>query len=273
MSRIQKVVLHHWGYKNQQFNVDRLVIHHRPRTTDEKVINEVLVKHAYQKRSIGFMIESDDCWLDLGANIGTFSLLALSVGARVVAVEPEPENLELLKMNLEENFPAKDTVGAVGSWRIIGRAVVNELRSVRYAHAKGAQRPERSELVKLYLCNGDYNKYRHTLYHKRGRESIEVLAISIRELLERYPDIDAVKMDIEGTEIDLLESMTADDFKNINKLVFEYSFDFDPSIPRFMNIINTLRKTFDNVHFTKVDETQATYKYFPPCTNVFCWND
>ena len=68
-----------WGYRDQAFNVDQLKIYYRLETTDVKVIPEVLTKYAYQKKSIGFLIEKEDIWLDLGANIGTFSLFVLTM--------------------------------------------------------------------------------------------------------------------------------------------------------------------------------------------------
>ena len=47
-----------------------------------------------------------DCVVDIGANIGIFSLnLSRAVGSdgRVIAVEPDPDNLRFLKKNLEVN--------------------------------------------------------------------------------------------------------------------------------------------------------------------------
>ena len=79
-------------------------------------------------------------------------------------------------------------------------------------------------------------------------------------------------MDIEGSEILILEFLTATHYKqyNIQKLVFEYSFDVDRSIPRFLRIIHNLKKYFSRVHYDKVKENELEYNYFPACTNVFC---
>jgi len=41
--------------------------------------------------------------VDVGAYIGAYSLAACALGARVVALEPDPENYQLLKANLELN--------------------------------------------------------------------------------------------------------------------------------------------------------------------------
>ena len=77
-------------------------------------------------------------------------------------------------------------------------------------------------------------------------------------------------MDIEGAEIEILEKIPLKVLKPIKKLVFEYSFDFDKSIPRFLKIIEKLRKHFKVVSYSKVKDNELEYSYFPPCVNVFC---
>jgi len=226
-----------------------LELYIRPNTTDEKVITEVLKTNVYEKRSLGFFVSTGDRWLDLGGNIGTFALLALSHGATVVSCEPEPDNLEMLERNLRHNFPN----GAGKDWQIVAAAVT----------------VDPADTIDLYLCKGDYNKYRHTIYHKRGRASTKVNNIHVRELLQG-DKFNAIKIDIEGAEIDILEELDTGDYVGIDKLVYEYSFDIDPSIPRFLKIIERLRKTFRTVHYTKVKDNELEYKHFPAATMVYC---
>lgn len=45
----------------------------------------------------------DDVVLDVGANVGLYSLFAAARGATAIAVEPYPANLESLRVNLERN--------------------------------------------------------------------------------------------------------------------------------------------------------------------------
>jgi hypothetical protein len=68
-----------------------------------------------------------------------------------------------------------------------------------------------------------------------------------------------------------LEYMNTNHYKNINKLVFEYSFDKDKSIPRFLKIIENLKKHFKNVVYTKVKQSELVYNYYPACEMVYCW--
>ena len=127
----------------------------------------------------------------------------------------------------------------------------------------------KSGKIPLYLCKGDQNKYRHTIYPKRGRKTIEIPIVHIKDVLSEFPEIECIKIDIEGAEIDILENFN---FKgsNIKKLVFEYSFDIDPYIPRFLKIIDKLDKYFDTVYYTKVKKNEKYYKYFPAATIVYC---
>lgn len=223
-----------------------LNIWYRPNTTDEKVIPEVLQKNVYQSKRYNFFLEPGDKWLDLGGNIGTFSLLCLNKGLSVVTYEPEPENFHLLSKNIETNFPKSKLFK--GFQKAVGLI---------------------STKLPLYICKGDYNKYRHTLCPKRGRKTIQVPVVPIAKILTKYK-ITCIKIDIEGYEIELLENMPLEDLKDIKKLVYEYSFDVDKSIPRFLKIVQKLKTHFKHVLYDKVKDDELEYNFFPPCVNVYC---
>lgn len=210
-------------------------ISYRPGTTDIKVLEEVIRKNVYEHQSLGLRIEPNDIWLDLGGNIGVFSLLCISKGAFPITYEPEPENIRMCQQNGIEVVPLAVSV------------------------TNGS--------VPLYVCNGEYNKYQHTLCKKRGRKTIMVETVSFDSLISDGT-VTAVKMDIEGAEIAILESQ--DRWYNVEKLVFEYSFDVDPSIRRFLDIIERLRQSFATVHYTKVKSDQEFYRHFPRSTIVYC---
>ena len=226
----------------------------RPETTDLKVVEEVIKRNVYQKKKIDFTIEPDDKWLDLGANIGTFSMLVLSLGATVVAYEPEQENFTILVANLRRNFGRQGWI----------------------AHLEAVSIQTNKD-TKLYVCNGEYNKYRHTLWPKRGRSTQTVQSVSIWDVLKRDPDINCIKMDIEGAEIDILEAILPYDLtdvtilSNIDKMVFEYTFDADRRISRFMDIIRRLEMIFRVVHPSKtINLNEEFYRYYPPSCLVYC---
>jgi FkbM family methyltransferase len=83
--------------------------------------NRVIAKHlilygGYEAREIALLcsyVKPGDCVLDVGANIGLYSLaLSRAVGpsGRVIAVEPDPDNLALLRKNLQANGCTNVTV-------------------------------------------------------------------------------------------------------------------------------------------------------------------
>ena len=79
-------------------------------------------------------------------------------------------------------------------------------------------------------------------------------------------------MDIEGSEIHILETVSPQQWKDygIKKLVFEYSFNCDKSIPRFLKIIRSLEKHFNIVKFNGVNENENIFNHFPHGIIVYC---
>lgn len=222
----------------------------REGTTDSKVIDEIIDRRTYQHKRLGFDILPDDVWLDLGANIGIFSCFVIARGGKVYGFEPEKNNFEMLKQNIKKT-------------------------KSEYKNPKGIKVFKEgvsttTGTVKLYLTKNPENKYRHTIIPRKGRDTVTIKVKSMDDILKEHTDINAVKMDIEGIEIEILENFNGWKKYGIKKLVLEYSFDIDPSIPRFAKIIANLQKYFRTVHFTKVDLTQKEYKFFPPQTIVFC---
>lgn len=146
---------------------------YRPRGTDDL---NLLREGASVFR--GLPIRPDDVVLDLGANIGSFTRLALDAGVvKVVAVEPEPENVAVLRQNVH---PDED------------RCVVLEAAVSRVPGE-----------IPLYV-NPGIGKYSHSTILKGGKVPIPVQAVTLGSLLaEHQPTL--LKVDIECAEYDLPE--------------------------------------------------------------------
>lgn len=69
--------------------------------TDDIVIREIWEEDVYEVSPPRF--NKGGVVVDVGANIGSFSIYAASHGAKVFAVEPEPNNLNALRKNIELN--------------------------------------------------------------------------------------------------------------------------------------------------------------------------
>jgi FkbM family methyltransferase len=123
-------------------------------------------------------IKEGDVVIDIGANIGYFTLiLARLVGdkGKVFAFEPEPTNFALLRKNVEMNG-YKNVV-------LVQKAV-----------------SDKNELTKLYLSES--NKGDHQMYKTDDqRSSIDIESITLDHYFEeKDKKVDFIKIDIQGSE-------------------------------------------------------------------------
>lgn len=223
-------------------SINGIKFYARENTSDMKTFEEVIGRDVYQKK--GMKIEAGEHWIDCGGNVGAFTLLACSKGAKVDVYEPDPFNCEMIEKNLKANgFNAN----------IICAGLVHNDK----------------KKANLYVGNNG-NVWRNSMFKNWNGKGLKVDCMNFDEVVN---DGVCVKMDIEGAEMPILES-TKRIFK---KLVFEWSFDIDPSLPRFWNIIEKLQKTQKVMSIGNTGKFQTRdydvwqKSWFPACTNVFCY--
>jgi FkbM family methyltransferase len=124
-------------------------------------------------------VRQGDIVLDCGANIGVFTQMALTAGAKtVVAIEPAPENLECLRRNFPQEIAA-------------GRVIV---------YAKGVWDKEDKMTLQVDPHNSAADSF--IIHREGGHSGIEVALTTIDRLVEelKLERVDYIKMDIEGAE-------------------------------------------------------------------------
>lgn len=220
---------------------------YRPDTSDEKEIQEVMIKQVYKHRFLKdgrvFDVEPGEKWLDIGASIGTFAVWAGSKGCHVLACEPENEMFFMLQKN----------------------TVYGGLPIVTYKTAVvGDSRHEA-----LLSLGKKGSEWRHSLVKKKSDIVQNVPAVNFNKVLT--PDIDGVKMDIEGAEYDIIMNCT--NWKNVKKLVFEYHFDSEPILREFYALKKQLETFGFEVYHRKLGHPDETYKFFPPATIIYCFRE
>ena len=91
--------------------------------------------------------------------------------------------------------------------------------------------------------------------------------------MKNNPDINSIKIDIEGAEMEILENC---DFTGLKKMCGEWSFDADKDTQRFLKCIVRLEKYFKIIHFNKAmcdnDKNRDRWTTYPRCIKFFCIN-
>lgn len=144
--------------------------------------------------------------LDIGANVGAFSLWVAQQcpEARVVAVEPSPDNFEMLQQNLAGwKHRVAVVCVAVGASRGRGLVVDGGRRTVDHRVRVVSADDARAESVKVVPL-------------------VDLLQQAGTEL------VDFLKMDIEGAEFDVFSTMSDDTQRRFRKIALEYHDNLRP---------------------------------------------
>jgi FkbM family methyltransferase len=158
----------------------------REGTSDQIVVDETWRENVY--RLVPEWVKGGTV-VDLGANVGAVSIWAAVHGAaKVVAVEPDPANLTALHANLDENqIPFGQVV--VAPWAIHGR----DAGGVAGSGSCWATMEGESGGRRVLEWRGG------TI---RPAGAVEAVPFSV--LLDPYPVVDLLKIDIEGGEWGIL---------------------------------------------------------------------
>ena len=147
----------------------------RPRSKAEEIIGPETLRGAQQGGVV----------LDIGANVGSISSMFLTLGFIVHAYEPDSRCIQLLRSRFK--------------WTQQGRITIH--------HA--AVSDEDGEVQLNY--GSTTTESNSILFNKPGADGSggaeSVISISIRNLIEDHGYVSIIKMDIEGAEYDVLDTL------------------------------------------------------------------
>jgi FkbM family methyltransferase len=133
------------------------------------------------------VVKEGDTVIDIGANEGAFTCLALRIvgqRGRVIAVEPQPDLRSIIEIN----------------------CAINNFTNVQVETA--ALSPNKTEIMYMFprINSGASSIVRSYLWRKRATK---VGGIGFTELMQKYAltIVDFVKIDVEGFEPEVLQSM------------------------------------------------------------------
>ena len=179
--------------------------------TDAVVVREIWVENVY--RVFGSDITDSKRVIDIGANIGAFSAYVMALGANVTAVEPQPDNRELLYWNLKA---AAKVSG--GKFRILPVAVTGAAGKVNVSDSHGGSRISDT--------------------------GAEVDSVTLGEVYDfsGSPYCDILKIDVEGSEYPLLMQAPQDVLRKSRYIVME--FDAEPEPGAFGQLVTKIACDF-----------------------------
>jgi FkbM family methyltransferase len=150
----------------------------------------------YEPETCRYMTsQSGDVFVDVGANVGGYTVRLGKKFRRVLAVEPNPKASETLRRNIELN--------GLSNVVVIDAAVSDKVGdATMYVPSSG--KTTRSSIIEKF---------------KEGR-SFTVQTTTLDALLDGYERIDLLKVDAEGAEIDVLRGADRTLWKT-SKLILE----------------------------------------------------
>jgi FkbM family methyltransferase len=192
--------------------------------------DEIFIKRIYTPSFL--QVKPSDVVLDIGANIGVFSLYAAKCGASLVySLEPLYQNTALISKNFKINKLKEP---------IIIRKAVSDTNGVS----------------DFYL--GDLDSHGRLLendYKTEINNKKKVKTIKLTEIFARYDikRIDFLKIDCEGGEGNIIQSLSGKDWSKISKISLEYHDDV--STLSHQKIIELLERAHFKVQIQKIDKT------------------
>jgi FkbM family methyltransferase len=168
----------------------------RPWADDVRIVKSVFAKKNYVNEFVSIMPNS--IVVDVGANIGAFTIFAAQMAEKVFAFEPEPENFRLLCSNIE----------------------LNRLKNVI---------PSRMAITKkkgkknFYIAEKQHSGS-HSFFLQQYKKKIEVKTLSIMDLIEKeaLTKINFLKLDCEGSEDEIIQGLSSEAAKKIEQIALEF---------------------------------------------------
>jgi len=161
--------------------------------------------------------------IDIGANMGTFSILAASLGARkVIAIEPVTPTFDVLIKNV---------------WKS-GSDVIKPQKAVV------------SDRAGEYVRIGLQQKTGHNSLYNAQEDFEEVYSVTLNNLLDMVDGSNVfLKMDCEGAEYDILMNASEEDMERITTIALEVHGDLHPKYRG----IEVIEKKLESFGFTLKD--------------------
>jgi len=195
------------------------------RNETELIYGQIFEERTYLKN--GIELGDGAVVFDVGANIGLFSLFVHQHvrAAQIYAFEPAPSSFEKLCTNLAR-YGVAAALDRRGLSNRAGAAEFVFYSEWTAASGLYADEEEDQEAARLFLVNREDDLAEHAVELVEGRfrgERFQGEVTTLSEVIrERKVDrIDLLKLDVEKSELDILEGIDEEDWPKIRQIVIE----------------------------------------------------
>ena len=193
----------------------------RPKTRDFQML--FISREQEVKRHLA--MEENETFLDVGANVGAYSLMIANEykdkGVKVIAIEAHPENFKALCRNIECN-KFENIILAINK-------VISDYKGSidLYDRSHDGTRVD----SEMYSICSDQRIDAYNILHPGGK-SLQVECDTLDNILDTEK-VDVIKMDVEGAEVLVLKAVTKT-LGRIRKIVVEIHGDNSENVERLL---------------------------------------
>lgn len=207
----------------------------RTNSTDIMTLTNVWLMNEYNKQ---FQIKKNDLVIDIGAHIGLFSLFAsqYSGNGKIFSYEPIKENFELFSENIN----------------------LNKLQNI---HAFNSAVSSKNGKIEIFYNDDEAG---HSIFGN-NEKNVTVNSISLQKIFDenKIQCCNFLKIDCEGAEYEIIDSLPTEYFDKIDKIVIEYHFaDSKPELSKklFSKLVNIGFETYSPPHYNDMGLLYAKKK-------------
>jgi FkbM family methyltransferase len=200
----------------------------------ELMYNEIFVNKDYT--SGGITVDSGNTVIDIGANVGMFTMFLLRnfKGLSIHAIEPVPATFECLKLNVKRYAD----LGKVTTHNVaLGAHPDTETEIVVYPNMAGNSTlfPEIKEPQRK-TTSTMFSEEENQFLYDQFTLSIRMTTLSSLIKANAIDRIDLLKVDAEGCEVDILNALESQHWELIQQIAMEVH-NQEQNLPKVIEII------------------------------------
>lgn len=224
-----------------------LVVAHLNQNETDYIYKEIFELQAYLRH--GVTIRDEDVILDVGANIGLFTVFAnqIATGLRMVAIEPNPVILPMLRANAAAHGHNVKVLPC-GASRSDSSAEMTFFEGFSLLSGFYADAHIEQSVVKAFLRNQQANgsdQVSELVAHadellsnrfKPRRLTAPLRTISSVLAEEQIERVDLLKINVEKSELDVMRGIASGDWQKIRQIVAEV--DVKENLPSILALLD-----------------------------------